>query len=283
MGLTHIVKAGRKPDLKEIEPGATPGYDREEAARKLGELGQELCELQELMYAAGQHGLLVVLQGRDTAGKDGAIRSLLNFMNAQGTTIAPFKVPTPKELSHDFLWRCHSMTPGKGECTIFNRSHYEDVLVVRVHELAPESVWRKRYEHINAFERLLTDSNIVVVKFMLHISMEEQAERLREREMEVEKSWKLSVNDWKERDFWAKYTDAYEDALGKCSTDAAPWHVVPANHKWFRDLAVTHTLVEALRPLKKGWMEHLELVGRTAKAELEAYRASKTESRAKTD
>ncbi len=273
---TLTVKAGDKVHLDKLDPADHQGLDKSEAEARTSKLGAELTELQELLYAAGQHGLLIVLQGRDTAGKDGTVRCLLNFMNAQGTSIAPFKVPTPKELAHDFLWRAHAVTPGRGESVIFNRSHYEDVLVVRVHSLAPQPVWSKHYDHINDFERLLTDSNVIVLKFMLNISKEESKQRLLEREQDTEKSWKLSVNDWKERELWDEYTDAYEDALEKCATDAAPWHVVAADHKWFRNLAITEKIVETLRPYRDGWMKHLAEVGAKAEAELTAYRATLT-------
>lgn len=273
MPLTKRIEPGKPVELSKIDPDDDAGLSKEEAEERTRALGEELTELQELLFAAGQHGLLIVLQGRDTAGKDGTIRHLLNYMNAQGTAIAPFKVPTPKEIAHDFLWRVHQVTPGRGESVIFNRSHYEDVLVVRVHDIAPKDVWGKRYEHINRFERLLTDSNTIVLKFMLHISKEEQEERLLAREQETEKAWKLAVRDWQEREFWDAYTEAYEDALAKCSTEHAPWHVVPADKKWFRNLAITETIVEALRPYRNGWMDRLEAIGEKAKAELAAFRA----------
>ncbi len=277
MALTHLIRPGDSVDLSEIRPDDDNGLNREATEARCQKLGEELTDLQELMYAAGKNGLLVVLQGRDTAGKDGTIRHLLKFMNAQGTAIAPFKVPTPKEIAHDFLWRVHGVTPGRGETVIFNRSHYEDVLIVRVHDLAPKEVWKKRYDHINAFEQLLVDSDLIVVKFMLHISKEEQEHRLMEREADTEKSWKLSVGDWKEREFWDAYAEAYEDALRKCNSPC-PWHVVPADKKWFRNLAITETLVETLRPYRDGWMEHLGEIGERAKAELATYRASKATS-----
>ena len=263
-----------KVDLRQIDPKVDGGMSKEEGEAKTLELGAELDELQELLYAAGTHGLLVVLQGRDTAGKDGTLRGLSRFVDVQGIHTASFKVPTPEELSHDFLWRVHPNVPGMGQVSLFNRSHYEDVLVVRVHNLAPEEVWKKRYEQINEFEQLLAESGTIIVKFCLHISKEEQEERLLAREQEVTKSWKLSAGDWKERAFWDDYTDAYNDALSKCSPDHAPWYVVPAGRKWFRDLAVTETLVETLRPYKKGWMEKLAMVGEEAKVELAEFRRS---------
>jgi len=267
------VDPGDKIVLKDIPTDNNGGMEKEDGEALAEELGKELTELQELLFAAGQTPLLIVLQGRDTSGKDGTIRHLLKYMNAQSTRVAPFKVPTPKELSHDYLWRVHQQAPGKGESVIFNRSHYEDVLVVRVHQLVPEDVWKKRYGHINDWEKLLTDCGAVVLKFFLHISKEEQERRLLEREQEVEKAWKLSVNDWKERERWDEYTRAYEDALSRCSTEEAPWHVIPSDRKWFRNLAITEAIVESLRPLKDDWMARLSMIGEEAKAELAAFRA----------
>jgi len=270
MPYAHRVQG--KADLRDIDPKTDGGISKDQGAAKTLELGAELDELQELLYAAGTHGLLVVLQGRDTAGKDGTLRGLSRFVDIQGVHVASFKVPTAEELSHDFLWRVHPHAPAKGQVSFFNRSHYEDVLVVRVHDLAPEEVWKKRYEQINQFEKLLAESGTIIVKFCLHISKEEQEERLLAREQEVEKAWKLSAGDWKEREYWDDYTDAYNDALQKCSPEHAPWYVVSAGRKWFRDLAVTETLVETLRPYRKGWMEKLAKIGEEAKAELAAFR-----------
>jgi PPK2 family polyphosphate:nucleotide phosphotransferase len=196
-------------------------------------------------------------------------------VNAQSTRVVPFKVPTPEEAAHDFLWRIHQQTPGRGCISIFNRSHYEDVLVVRVHKLAPEAVWKRRYDYINTFEKDLLDANTILLKFYLHISKEEQKERLLAREREVTKAWKLSVGDWKEREFWEDYTEAYEDVLSKCGTKDSPWYIVPANHKWFRDLAVIEQIVQALRPHKKPWLAQLEKIGEVAKKEIEEYRRLK--------
>jgi PPK2 family polyphosphate:nucleotide phosphotransferase len=271
------IKPGSKVDLSDFPTEAPNSLTKEKAAERLEKLSEELDELEELLYAAGQTGLLIVLQGRDTSGKDGLIRHLLSVMNVQSCRVQGFKVPTAEELSHDFLWRIHAAAPPLGGVTVFNRSHYEDVLVVRVHDLAPEKVWRSRYEHINAFEKLLADSGAVILKFYLHISKKEQEERLLEREQDPVKAWKLSVGDWKEREYWDDYTKAYEDALEKCSTEHAPWYVVPADNKWYRNLFVTERILEALRPCRKEWMKHLEEVGEKAKAEIEAYRASQAE------
>jgi PPK2 family polyphosphate:nucleotide phosphotransferase len=272
MAYAHRIAPGKKVRLAEIDPEANGGLDKEEGIARTKLLAEELGELEDLLYFASVHGVLIVLQGMDTSGKDGAIRHMLGCMNVQSVSVAPFKVPTPEELAHDFLWRIHARTPGKGELVIFNRSHYEDVLVVRVRELVPEAVWRGRYEHINAFERLLAESGTIVLKFFLHISRDEQERRLLDREKDVEKSWKLNVGDWKERERWDDYQAAYEEALERCSTDVAPWHVVPANRKWFRDLAISQAVVDALREHAPSWRERLARIGDKAKAELATYR-----------
>ncbi len=220
--------------------------------------------------------VLIVLQGRDTSGKDGTIRHVTGPLNSQSCTVASFKVPTENELAHDFLWRVHVHTPPTGHIKIFNRSHYEDVLVARVHELAPREVWSARYEHINAFERLLADSSTIILKFYLHISKDEQEKRLLKRETDPVKAWKLSASDWKEREYWDDYTRAYEDALDRCATKHAPWFIVPADKKWFRNLAVAEILRDALMPYRESWLEKLQEVGRERKQEIEAYRRSHT-------
>ena len=268
------IKPGSKVNLNDIDPGFHDGMEKESAELRTQELGKHLSELQELMYASGKHSLLIVLQGMDTSGKDGSIKNLLHYVNALSCRVTPFKVPTEVEAGHDFLWRIHNETPRLGWTSIFNRSHYEDVVVVRVHDLVPKKVWKSRYDHINSFEALLHDANTVVLKFFLHISKEEQAERLMAREEDPEKAFKLAVGDWKERELWGDYKSAYEDALGKCSTDEAPWYVIPANHKWFRDLAILDALVDALKPYKDGWNESLKERGIKERAELVAFRAA---------
>lgn len=273
MGNDKAVKKNSKLNLSEVSTKAPSSVSREEAEARLQQLGPELEALEELLFAAGQSALLVVLQGVDTSGKDGAIRKLLSHVNVQSCRVEPFKVPTPEEAAHDFLWRVHRATPKKGEVTIFNRSHYEDVIVVRVHKLVPEAVWKRRYDHILGFESLLAESGVIILKFYLHISKEEQKQRLLEREKDPEKAWKLSVGDWKERELWDHYREAFEDALTKCSTEEAPWYVVPADNKWYRDLFIVERIVEALRPYRRKWLEHLEEIGKTAKAEIEAYRS----------
>lgn len=265
---------GKKVKLRDIDPNSNGGLDRSKGEEKVQELTKELGDLQELLYSAGTHSLLVVLQGIDTSGKDGTIRSVFRESNPLGTRVVPFKVPTPLEKSHDFLWRIHQQVPERGIVTIFNRSHYEDVLVARVHELVPKSIWSLRYDHINDFEKLLAESNTLILKFMLHISKDEQEERLLAREREVEKAWKLSAADWVERRSWDKYMEAYEDAIQRCNAKNAPWIIVPANRKWFRNVVVAEAVVDLLRPYKEAWLESLAERGRN---ELEAIRAARGE------
>ncbi len=277
MSYAHRITGKKKIKLKDFDPDEDAGLSREEAEMQTEKLCAELTELQTLLYAAGDQSVLIVLQGRDTSGKDGTIRVVMGPLNSLGCNVASFKVPTEQELAHDFLWRVHQQTPGKGEITIFNRSHYEDVLVVRVHNFARKNVWKARYEHINNFENLLADSNTIVLKFYLHISKKEQEERLLEREQDAAKAWKLSVGDWKERELWDEYTAAYEDAINKCSTKNAPWHIVPANNKWFRNLAVAEAIVEALKPYKNEWLKKLDSMGETELAAIQEFRRVKKE------
>jgi PPK2 family polyphosphate:nucleotide phosphotransferase len=272
MSYTHRIDGSKAIRLAQFDPDDTGGLKKEEALPRIDGLGSEWAELEDLLFYAGQHSLLIVLQGMDTSGKDGLIRKLLDYANVQSCRVEPFKVPTGEELTHDFLWRIHPRAPGRGSVAIFNRSHYEDVLIARVHNLVPEKVWRRRYTHINHFEELLVDNDTIVLKFFLHISKDEQQERLLAREEETEKAWKLSVGDWKEREFWDDYQAAYEDALNHCSTKQAPWDLVPANHKWFRNLAILERIVEALRPYRDTWMESLRERGDKAKAELREFR-----------
>lgn len=272
MSYAHKITGTRPIKLRDFDPEHDAGLDKETGEEKLSKLSAELTRLQELLYAAGQHSVLIVLQGRDTSGKDGTIKTVMGPLNSLGCQVASFKVPTAEELAHDFLWRVHKQTPGKGEITIFNRSHYEDVLVVRVHKIVPDKVWRARYDHINCFEKLLEGSNTIVLKFYLHISKQEQEQRLLEREQDTTKYWKLSAGDWKEREYWNDYTRAYEEMLNRCSTPQTPWFIVPANKKWFRNLAVAEAIVNALKPYEKQWMKRLEEVGQKSKAEIEAFR-----------
>ncbi|MBC8065676.1 MAG: polyphosphate kinase 2 family protein, partial [Chlorobia bacterium] len=242
--MSNVHKIFGSADLRKIDTRVDGGMTKEQGIAKTLELGKELDELQELLYAAGTHSLLIVLQGRDTAGKDGAMRGLSRFVSIQGVHVASFKAPSPDELAHDYLWRIHKHTPAKGQISILNRSHYEDVLIVRVHNFVPKEVWSKRYDQINEFEELLAENGTIIVKFCLHISLEEQEQRLLAREQEVAKAWKLNAGDWQERTSWEEYTDAYNAALTKCNPGHAPWYVVPADRKWYRDLVVTETLVD---------------------------------------
>lgn len=271
--LIFTVNPGSKVNLAEIDPRHDAGLDRAKAEAEFEQLTYEIDELQELLFGAADHGLLVIMQGMDTSGKDGTVRKVFSQVSPLGSYVVSFKVPTEDELSHDFLWRVHRRTPGRGTIGIFNRSHYEDVLVVRVHNLVPEPVWRARYEQINAFERILTRGDTIVLKFFLHISKEEQEQRLREREADVTKSWKLSPGDWREREHWDSYMAAYEEALEQCSTDEAPWHIVPADRKWYRNYAVAQTVAATLRAYRDDWMAKLGRVGETRLAELAAMRA----------
>ncbi|GIW01282.1 polyphosphate kinase 2 family protein [Roseiflexus sp.] len=267
------VVPGMRVRLHDIDPDANGGLNKDEGRARFAEINAELDVMQEELYAAGIHALLLILQGMDTAGKDGAIRNVMLNLNPQGCRVESFKVPTEEELAHDFLWRVHRVVPRKGMVGVFNRSHYEDVLVVRVHSLVPESVWRARYDQINAFERLLADTGTIIVKCFLHISKEEQEQRLLAREKDVSKAWKLSAGDWRERAFWDDYMAAYEEALTRCSTDYAPWYIIPANRKWYRDLAISEALVETLRPYRDDWRRALDAMSRARRAELEAFRA----------
>jgi PPK2 family polyphosphate:nucleotide phosphotransferase len=275
MSYAHRLEGEHRIKLKDFDPREDGGLKRKEGEEKTARLIEELVELQELLYAVQLQSVLIILQGLDTSGKDGTIRHVAGPLNSQSCTVTSFKVPTEEELAHDFLWRVHTQTPRVGHIKIFNRSHYEDVLVVRVHQFVPEAVWRSRYEQINAFERLLADSATIILKFYLHISKDEQEERLLEREKDPVKSWKLSVSDWQERENWDDYTAAYEDALNRCSTKPAPWFIVPADRKWFRNLAVAEALRNALMPFRERWLEKLEEVGREKRQAIEAYRRSR--------
>jgi PPK2 family polyphosphate:nucleotide phosphotransferase len=253
----HRVEPGKKITLAERDPQYTGDFKggKEEGLKEIAKLNEKLQELQELLYAEGKHKVLVVLQAMDTGGKDGAIRRVFDGVNPQGVKVASFKVPTTEEMSHDFLWRVHKVTPANGELVVFNRSHYEDVLVVRVHNYVSKEVWLKRYEQINAFEKLLAENGTTILKFFLHISKDEQKERLQARLDDPTKHWKFSLGDLGERKLWDQYQAAYEDALNKTSTEYAPWYVVPANRKWYRDLVISTVLVDTLNGLKMKYPE----------------------------
>ncbi len=270
------VKSGTDVKLKNYDPNYTdPHIEHDSADKKLQELSDELEELQELMAAAQHQNLLIILQGMDTSGKDGTIRHVFTRVDPQGCYVHSFKEPTPEELAHDFLWRIHKATPGNGVMGIFNRSHYEDVLVVRVHNLVPHRVWSRRYQEINHFEKLLTDNGTILLKLFLHISKDEQERRLMAREQDKDKAWKITAADWNERNYWDDYQQAYEDALSKCSTDEAPWYIVPANHKWYRNLAIAQMLVDTMHKYKSEWKEQLEARGQEELEKLKAMRQMK--------
>ncbi len=247
----HIVEPGSTVRLAELPTRAAPFHDdRKEAEREFRELREELADLQHRLYAENRRKLLVVLQAMDAGGKDGTIRKVFEGVNPQGVKVTSFKVPTAEELAHDFLWRIHKAAPATGTIGVFNRSHYEDVLVVRVDRLVPEAVWRARYETINDFERLLAAGGTTILKFFLHISLDEQRERFQSRLDRPEKRWKFSRGDLDKRRQWPEYMAAYEDVLSRCSTATAPWWVIPADQKWYRNLAVARTLVGKLRQLE---------------------------------
>jgi len=248
----YRVRPGQRLDLARIDPEDNGDFSgrRDDAEALFAALNDRLEALQELLFAEGKHRILVVLQAMDCGGKDGVIRRVFDGVNPAGVDVASFKVPTEVELAHDYLWRVHPHVPANGKMVIFNRSHYEDVLVVRVLELVPEARWRKRYDHIRAFEQLLVDEGTTVLKFYLHISKDEQAKRLQERLDDPEKRWKFRLGDLVARKAWDAYMAAYEEALTRTSTDDAPWYVIPANDKWYRDLVCVAILVDALERLK---------------------------------
>ncbi len=241
---------GHTVRMSRWKPGATPGCkDREEAGERLARNLERIDELQYRLYAEARQSLLIVLQGMDTSGKDGLIRKAMTVFNAQGCKVWSFKVPSQEEAAHDFLWRIHRATPARGEVAIFNRSHYEDVLVVRVHDLVPRNVWSARYDLINDFERYLHRNGTRVLKFFLNISRKEQRDRLLERLEAPTKRWKFSAADLAERTHWSSYQRAYEEALARCSTRVAPWYVIPADRKWYRDFAVSEIVADALEKM----------------------------------
>ena len=272
---TVLDEPGKKVDLSAIDTNPPRDIDKEGATRRLAELSGELFELQDLLWGARTHAMLIVLQGRDAAGKDGAIKHVAGAFNPRGINVVSFGVPTTEEREHDFLWRIHGHAPRKGEIAIFNRSHYEDVIVVRVHDLAPKALWKERFGHINDFEEMLVEHDTIVLKFFLHISKAEQEKRLIEREKDPKTAWKLNANDWKEREKWGDFSDAYEEVFERCSTRRAPWRIVPADAKWYRNLVVAEAVRDALRPHRKAWQDKLERDGRSREAELARYRAQK--------
>lgn len=235
-----IVKPGKRVQLNDEHAGNSFGWEKHEAIEALQANREKLSALQYKLYADGRHALLVVLQAIDAGGKDGTVRDIFTSMNPQGCVVSSFKAPTPEELRHDYLWRVHQRVPGRGMVGVFNRSHYEDVLIVRVAKLVPKAVWQQRYEQINDFEKLLTGSSVRVIKIFLHISRGEQKLRLENRLKDPDRQWKFSPEDLAKRRQWPQYRKAFEAMLTKCSTKHAPWYVIPADKKWFRNLAVSH-------------------------------------------
>ncbi|MEP6539266.1 MAG: polyphosphate kinase 2 family protein [Bryobacteraceae bacterium] len=246
-----IVRPDSKWKLDNVDPAFDGGIkSKEQAALQLKKNLDRLAVLQQLLYAENQRGVLIVLQGIDAGGKDGTIRNVMTGLNPQGCRVVSFKVPSDLEKRHDYLWRIHKEAPQTGEMVIFNRSHYEDVLVVRVHQFVPKAVWSRRYREINDFERMLSDNGVKILKFFLYISKEEQKKRFEERIENPEKNWKFSQADVEERKYWDDYMAAFEDAINHCSTAEAPWYVIPANRKWFRNLAVSEVIVQAMEKMK---------------------------------
>jgi PPK2 family polyphosphate:nucleotide phosphotransferase len=257
------VQPGSRVNLSEFDPGFSAVYRKKsETKEELERNAKRLRELQQVLWAEGKHSLLIVLQALDAGGKDGTIRQVFKGVNPQGCQVTSFKVPTEEELGHDYLWRVHRATPRRGYIGVFNRSHYEDVLVVRVHNLVPKEVWQQRYEQINQFEKLLADTGTTILKFFLYISKEEQKERFEARLADPGKNWKFSMGDVKEREHWEEYMEAYEDALSLCSTPWAPWFIIPANHKWYRNLVVSQILIDTLEKLDMHYPPPLPDAGR---------------------
>ena len=250
-----LVEPGAPVDLAAWDPGTDDGFSKADLKAATKELNKRLEALQEQLYAEGLHKVLVVLQATDTGGKDGTIRHVFDGTNPQGVKVASFKKPTDEELAHDYLWRVHEHTPAAGDITIFNRSHYEDVLVVRVHGIVPEERWQKRYGHINDFERMLADEGTTIVKIYLHISKDEQKQRLQDRLDEPDKHWKFSIGDLAEREKWDDYQEAFRVMLERTSQPWAPWYVIPANNKRYRNLVISQILVDTLEGLDMQWPE----------------------------
>lgn len=244
------IEPGKPAGLAKRDPEDTGQFrDKAVALEELKRNIARMADLHELLYAESRRALLIVLQAMDAGGKDGTIRHVMTGVNPQGCQVTPFKVPSAEEAKHDYLWRIHKAVPAKGNIGIFNRSHYEDVLVARVHKLVPKDVWMRRYDEINAFENMLAANDTKILKFFLHISPDEQKKRLEQRLSDPVKNWKVSEADFAERKLWADYMEAYEDAIAKCSTDSAPWYVIPANRKWFRNFAVSSIIVGTLETM----------------------------------
>ena len=248
---SHRIKPGKSPKIHKIDTAATADWSkgREAGEARMLELNRELEALQELLYAEGKHRILIVLQAMDTGGKDGVVRHVFEGVNPTGVRVASFKQPSTLELSHNYLWRYFQQLPKRGEIVIFNRSHYESVLVERVHEIVPKRVWKRRYGHIAEMEQALADEGTTILKFFLHISKEEQKRRLQARLDDREKLWKFSLGDLAEREHWESYMEAYEEAIEQTSSEDAPWYVIPADKKWYRDLVISQIIVDTLKRL----------------------------------
>ena len=247
------VNAGERIRLADLDPSDAHGHTKDTAAGELQKGLDRLTDLQDRLWAEAKHPVLIVLQGIDAAGKDGSVKHVMGAFNPMGCSVTSFKVPTSVEAAHDYLWRVHQRTPGKGEVSIFNRSHYEDVLIVRVHDFVPKKVWQRRFDEINAFERLLVDEGTTIVKFFLLIDRDEQKARLQSRVDDPTKNWKFKLGDLAERKLWDQYMVAYEDILNRCSTTVAPWYVIPANRNWFRNLAIAEIIADTLDDLKPAY------------------------------
>lgn len=251
----YLVKPASTLTLSDYDPSDTGDYDKNDDGKEKAKAATEklidrLSGLQERLYANSSHSLLIVLQGMDTSGKDGTIKNVMSGVNPQGCKVVTFKTPSTEELAHDFLWRVHQKAPAKGQIGIFNRSHYEDVLITRVHQRISARMIKQRFNQIKEFEELLSENGTVIRKFFLHISKDEQKQRLEARICDPEKRWKFDIHDLEERELWAKYTEAFEDVLSATSTDCAPWYVIPANHKWYRNLIVAEHIVAAVESMK---------------------------------
>lgn len=251
--MAQPIKVTSKIRLRDFNPGYHAGMDKDKTREKTAKLCERIGVLQGLLYANHNHSVILLLQGMDTSGKDGASKRVLEFVPAAGVETTAFKVPSAEEAAHDFLWRVHKAVPRHGHIGVFNRSHYEEVLIVRVMKLQPRPMWQSRYAQINAFEKILAENNVILLKFFLHISKAEQAKRLEARIKDPAKNWKFESSDLTMRQYWNQFQNAYEDLLNSCSTSYAPWHIVPADHKWFRDYVIAKTMVEALEGLKMKW------------------------------
>lgn len=248
----YLVKPDSKVDLHKIDPSERELFQdggKEESFEAFNELQVELQHLQKLLYAENKHRVLVVIQAMDTGGKDGCVRHVFSRIDPQGIIVRPFKKPTEEELAHDFLWRVHEQVPRNGQMVIFNRSHYEDILAVKVKKIFPDKVWKRRYRHVVEFERMLAEEGTTIVKIYLHISKDEQKERLESRLVNPDKHWKFNPDDLKDRALWDDFMETYEDLISKTSTEHAPWYVVPANRKWYRNLVVARIMVDTLKQL----------------------------------